>query len=245
MTLSGKADTAGLPSETIHPAAAPGEWRQHVHKESVRNTGGPKAWSAMTNRTPARDRPGALGWRRGSQYRGSRVTPVEGRDLSSRQTQQVVRDLEIGQPINSENCSETAEGVARESEGRSRVSLLRPVRQDQPRGHPGARLCPVLLQQGRTGSRRSELRGRRGVWGAAVAWRTGACSQAGDLPTGPHQKSVHTQGQRQTQAAGHLDRAGSGLNDSSDAGAGTDLRSRPSTRTVRVPSRAKRPAGGD
>jgi hypothetical protein len=42
---------------------------------------------------------------------------VEGRDLSSRQTQQVVRDLEIGQPINSENCSETAEGVARESEG--------------------------------------------------------------------------------------------------------------------------------
>ncbi len=30
--------------------------------------------------------------------------------------QQVVRDLEIGQPINSENCSETAEGVARESE---------------------------------------------------------------------------------------------------------------------------------
>src|SRR6202011_1115445 len=88
------------------------------------------AWSAMTNRTPARDRPGALGWRRGSQYRGSRVTPVEGRDLSSRQTQQVVRDLEIGQPINSENCSETAEGVTRESEGRSRLSLLRAVRQD-------------------------------------------------------------------------------------------------------------------
>jgi hypothetical protein len=28
--------------------------------------------------------------------------PVEGRDLSARQTQYVVRDLEIGQPINSE-----------------------------------------------------------------------------------------------------------------------------------------------
>ena len=27
--------------------------------------------------------------------------PVEGRDLSSRQTQQVVKDLEIGEPINS------------------------------------------------------------------------------------------------------------------------------------------------
>src|SRR5215204_1358890 len=46
--------------------------------------------------------------------------PVEGRDLSSRRTQHVARDLEIGQPINSEECSEAADGVARESEGRSR-----------------------------------------------------------------------------------------------------------------------------
>ena len=42
-------------------------------------------------------RPGAPGWRRGSWHRRSRVMPVEGRDLSSRQTQQVMRDLEIGQ----------------------------------------------------------------------------------------------------------------------------------------------------
>src|SRR4249919_2042292 len=95
--------------------------------------------------------------------------PVEGRDLSSRRTQHVVRDLEIGQPINSEECSETAEGVARESEGRSRVSLLRHVRQDQPRGHPGSCLCPVPLQQGRTGRGWSGVRGYRGVWGAAMA----------------------------------------------------------------------------
>jgi hypothetical protein len=44
--------------------------RRHVQsqlgKESVRNTGSPKAWSAMINRTPARDGPDALGWRRGS-----------------------------------------------------------------------------------------------------------------------------------------------------------------------------------
>ena len=33
----------------------------------------------------------------------------------------MVRDLEIGQPINSENRSETADGVTRESEGRSRL----------------------------------------------------------------------------------------------------------------------------
>jgi hypothetical protein len=54
-----------------------------------------------TNWTPVRDRPGALGWRRGSQYRGNRVTLAEGRDLSSRQTQNVAKDMEIGQPINS------------------------------------------------------------------------------------------------------------------------------------------------
>ena len=40
--------------------------------------------------------------------------PVEIRGLSSRQTQDAVRDLEIGQPINSEECSETTEGVTRE-----------------------------------------------------------------------------------------------------------------------------------
>src|SRR5579864_7789772 len=114
--------------------------------------------------------------------------PVEGRDLSSGRTQYVVRDLEIGQPINSEKCSETAEGVARESEGRSRLSFLRPVRQDQPRGHPGPCVCPVPLQQGRTGCRWSGVRGYRSVWGAAVAWRTGACAQAGELPAGAYQK---------------------------------------------------------
>ena len=56
-------------SEVIRPTATPGYWRQHVHKESARNTGSPKAWSATINRKPVRDRPGALGWRRGSQYR--------------------------------------------------------------------------------------------------------------------------------------------------------------------------------
>src|SRR5271163_3895850 len=35
----------------------------------------------------------------------------------------------------------------------------------------------------------------------------------------------------------------SGLHDSSDAGAGADLRSRPSTRTLRLPRWAQRPAG--
>src|SRR5271169_6325733 len=40
--------------------------------------------------------------------------PAEGRDPSSRQTRDVAKDMEIGQPINSGKCSEAADGVARE-----------------------------------------------------------------------------------------------------------------------------------
>ena len=39
---------------------------------------------------------------------------MEGRDLSSRQTQNVAKDREIGKPINSTCYSEAADGVARE-----------------------------------------------------------------------------------------------------------------------------------
>src|SRR5271166_4872696 len=59
---------------------------------------------------------------------------------------------------------------------------------------------------------------------------------------GANQTSVYTEGQRQTQAAGHLERAGSGLHDSSAAGARADLRSRSSDGNLRLPRRAKRPA---
>src|SRR5216684_3656576 len=36
---------AGRVERRLRPAATPGYWRQHVHKESARNTGSPKAWS--------------------------------------------------------------------------------------------------------------------------------------------------------------------------------------------------------
>ena len=61
----GRLKQPGELSEELRPVATPGYWRRHVHKESARNTGSPKAWSAMTNRKPVRDRLGALGWRRG------------------------------------------------------------------------------------------------------------------------------------------------------------------------------------
>src|ERR1700693_3003698 len=77
--------------------------------------------------------------------------PVEGRGLSSRQTQQAARGREIGQPNNSETCAEAADGVTRESEGRSRLSLLCPVRQDQPWGYSGRMMLildPTPLARG-------------------------------------------------------------------------------------------------
>src|SRR6201982_2019083 len=121
--------------------------------------------------------------------------PVDVGELSSRRTQDVVRDLGIGQPINSEECSETADGVARESEGRSRLPLLRPIRQDQPGTHLDPCLCSMPLQQGRTGRGWAELRGHRGVRGAAVAWRTAACAQAGDVSTGSYPPGGPTEGE--------------------------------------------------
>src|SRR5450756_851798 len=52
----------------------------------------------------------------------------------------------IGKPINPEKCSETTDGVTRESEGRSRLSFLRAVRQDIPGRYSGARLCPMSFE---------------------------------------------------------------------------------------------------
>src|SRR3977135_829464 len=54
-----------------------------------------------------------------------------GKGLSSRQTQYVVKDLEIGQPINSNKCSEAADGVARASV------------KSCPRAGCGKSACPV------------------------------------------------------------------------------------------------------
>jgi hypothetical protein len=49
---------------------------------------------------------------------------VEGRGLSSRPTQQVGRDEEIGQPSNSDECSETTDGVTCDSEDKTGYRLV-------------------------------------------------------------------------------------------------------------------------
>jgi len=73
---------------------------------------------------------GALG---GGEVRGTAEAGYAGggKDLSSRQTQYVVKDLEIGKPINSNKCSEAADGVARESV------------KSCPRAGCGKSACPV------------------------------------------------------------------------------------------------------
>jgi hypothetical protein len=53
--FSGKADmVGGARAEAMIPAAAPGYWRQHVHKGSARNTGSLMAWSRRTSWTLVR-----------------------------------------------------------------------------------------------------------------------------------------------------------------------------------------------
>src|SRR6202048_1064916 len=88
--------------------------------------------------------------------------PVEGRDLSSRQTQYVVKDMEIGKPINSDKCSEAADGVARESEGVKSCPRAGCGRSASPV------VCPVKAGMFR---RRQDCRGRSQspvVWIAEV-----------------------------------------------------------------------------
>ena len=70
--------------------------------------------------------------------------------------------LEFGQPINSDQCSETADGVPRESEGRSRLSLL--VRQSR---------CREQERDAQRSSRRpAALRTvERSLWSPLDLWR--------------------------------------------------------------------------
>src|SRR3989337_1368356 len=145
----------------------PGKPQSVVRDDQPESREGEAGRAGVAERPVVPVKPGNAGGGKGPQFK-TNATSGEG--------------PEIGKPSNSEKCPETADGVTRESEGRSGLSLLRAVRQDQPRGHPGACLRPVPLEQGRTGGGRPGLRGHRGVWRRAMARRTGACAQGGELP---------------------------------------------------------------
>ena len=73
------------------------------------------------NRQPVRDGSGAVGWRRGSYYRGSRVTPMEGRSPGSRRMQEATREPRLGQPYKTRAASDVAKCMPCGSEGRTRT----------------------------------------------------------------------------------------------------------------------------
>jgi hypothetical protein len=58
--------------------------------------GKPHGAVEKANRRPVTDRPGAMGWRRGSYYLRSWVTPAEGRSLSSELTLKVAKGGRLG-----------------------------------------------------------------------------------------------------------------------------------------------------
>jgi hypothetical protein len=85
-----------------------------------------------------------------------------------------VRDLEIGQPINSENCSETAEGFAREAKaeaGYRFAALYDKISREDVLAHAFAQCRST---KGTPGLGRSGLHGHRGrmaCTGGLANWR--------------------------------------------------------------------------
>ena len=100
-SFRGRLTRLGEVSEAVAPDAAPGV-------VAAACTQGKRTKHGKPQRVFSDDQPEARegqAWRSGVAERFvvplKRVMPMEGRDLSSRQTQYVVKDLEIGQPINS------------------------------------------------------------------------------------------------------------------------------------------------
>jgi RNA-directed DNA polymerase len=85
--------------------------------------------------------------------------------------------------------------------------------------HAHAQCCS---NKGAPGADRQDFEAlRRTGWSDGLAnWRLRSRRR---LTIGPYQTRAHAEGQRQTQAAGHLNLARSGLHDSSDAGAEAGL----------------------
>jgi hypothetical protein len=107
----------------VAAACTQGKRTQHGKPRSVLRDGQPDTREGRSGRCGVTERPvlptklGNAGGGKGPQFKTDAVSDEE---------------QEIGQPINSEKCSEAADGVTRESEDGSRVSLLRFVRQDLP-----------------------------------------------------------------------------------------------------------------
>src|SRR5215467_15681233 len=104
------------------------------------------------------------------------------------------------EPNNPRQCSEVADGVARQSEGIAQLSLPRLVRQGVSQGRSGIRLR-VLQSQWRSGrSGQADVRGHRDVRRRALAGRTGARAEKPNLSTTSCAANIHTEAGRETAA---------------------------------------------
>ena len=132
--------------------------------------------------------------------------PAEGRGLSSRPAYQGAREpVDWREPRNSTEGSETPDDAACQSEGIAGVSVLRPLRQGVPEGHPGVRLPALPLQRRRPGGGRPDLRGHRGVRARPVARRTDDRTERANVSTRPGASRVHPERGRQATPVGDRD----------------------------------------
>src|SRR5271166_3475943 len=151
--------------------------------------------------------------------------------------QDAVRDLEIGQPINSEQRPETADGVARESEaepGYRFYALYDKISREDILAHAYAQ---CRSNKGAPGVDRQDFE-------AVEAY--GVERWLGELALALRQETYRPdpipKANGKLRPLGISTLTGSGLHDGSDPPGLT--RGRPSIGTQRLPSRAKRPAGG-
>src|SRR6266403_1619142 len=107
----------------VAAACTQGKRTQHGKPHCVIRDDQPDAREGQAGRAGVAERfvvplkPGKAGGGKGPQFKTNAISG-EGRG--------------IGKPSNSGTCSKAADGVTRESEGRSRLSLLRALRQGQP-----------------------------------------------------------------------------------------------------------------
>src|SRR6202020_1889042 len=201
---SGKADTAGRDERRRRPVAAPGYWRQHAHKESARNTGSPRAWSGMTNQTPARDRlgahgvaerlvvplkPGNAGGGKGPQFRTDARRGEGPGDWATYQLRTAFR-----------NCRRRCTRKRRQN--RAIASTPSTTRSAARTFWRTPMLSAAPTRARRAWTVRTSRPSRRTEWSDGLAnWRLRSGRRLTDRT---NQTRVHTEGQRQTQAAGHL-----------------------------------------
>jgi len=145
---------------------------------------------------------------------------------------------EIGQPANSGKCPETADGVAWQSEGRTRISVLSPVRQDLSTRRPRTGLSKLQGQQGCSGRGRGTIRRPRSVWRRPMVRGTGGTAEEERLSTGSGQTGLDTEAERQIAPLGDTDDHRPSRSNGRHARTGTHLRSRPATGAIRLPGRA-------